>query len=399
MDKAKSNHSSKRQSIKQKYAFIGIILFLFYLLLISNCSHSSVYIREGVSPVSPGTPIAKEVQTRLLLIGDAGEPLEVSGLIMEGLVLWGKKIPEKTTIIFLGDNIYTNGLPEKGQPGREEAESRILPQIHAVQASGGRGIFIPGNHDWRATGQARIIAQQEFVQQHLPAKESFLPRFGCPGPEYIDLPGARVIILDTEWWLRSDSPSTDSCRYQTPEEVVAALEELVAGAGDKEVVITGHHPFVTAGPHGGYFTWKDHLFPLTNVKEWLWLPLPIIGSLYPIGRWNFVKNNQDLNGPLNKKMVTELSEVLAKSKPLAYAAGHEHNLQVHEGGEVVSYFLVSGAGAKTTNVWHKDETVFSHSERGFMALDFMIDNSVLLRIIEPGHPENEGVVFQMWLKE
>src|SRR5436309_11924013 len=31
--------------------------------------------------------------------------------------------------------------------------------------------------------------------------------------------------------------------------------------------------------HGGHFGWQDHIFPLRNIKPWLWIPLPLIGSV------------------------------------------------------------------------------------------------------------------------
>jgi hypothetical protein len=81
---------------------------------------------------------------------------------------------------------------------------------------------------------------------------------------------------------------------------------------------------------------------------------------------------------------------------LIYAAGHDHSLQVIEMQRGVKYMLVSGAGSasKISEVGHGENTLFAHSHPGFMAVDFLENGRVLLRIIEPG----KGVVFRKWIK-
>ena len=56
--------------------------------------------------------------------------------------------PARSLILYLGDNAYPQGLPEKDAPGRAAAELRLNTQVDAARASGAATIFIPGNHDW-----------------------------------------------------------------------------------------------------------------------------------------------------------------------------------------------------------------------------------------------------------
>jgi hypothetical protein len=76
------------------------------------------------------------------------------------------------------------------------------------------------------------------------------------------------------------------------------------------------------------------------------------------------------------------------SQPLVWAAGHDHNLQVFEGGEYnVGYILVSGAGSSLKNVgW--DDALFAVGEQqrelGYMSLEFFSDGRVLLSVITDG---------------
>ncbi len=54
-----------------------------------------------------------------------------------------------------------------------------------------------------------------------------------------------------------------------------------------------------------------------------------------------------------------------------------------------------GSENKLTSVGHGKETLFAHLHTGFMALDFLLDGRVLLRVLEPAEQE---VVFRMWLE-
>ena len=159
-----------------------------------------------------------------------------------------------------------------------------------------------------------------------------------------------------------------------------------------------HHPWATHGSHGGFFTWKDHIFPLTNAADWLYLPLPIIGSLYPLITWNVLNRDQDLNGSKNKEMRRRMGEVFSKYQPLIIAAGHEHSLQLMEGKNGPQYAVVSGSGSekKVSPVGHGEDTLFAHEHTGFMAVDILNNGAVLLRIVEPAA---ESVVFAKWLKQ
>ena len=59
------------------------------------------------------------------------------------------------------------------------------------------------------------------------------------------------------------------------------MQELLYKNRNKTIFLASHHPFQSYGTHGGYFSWKDHIFPLTAANENLYIPLPIVGSLYP----------------------------------------------------------------------------------------------------------------------
>ena len=385
----------RRSHIYWCILLIGIIVQSVYLTFV-GCSHTSPYYHPDITAIERRNVEIKNVLLyRILLLGDAGQP-KPDEPVLEMLKKWAQKSPEKTSIIFLGDNMYPHGMTAEMQ---HESTDSPWTAIRGHHINGYTRSVIPGNHDWGSASEEGIHAlhtQEKYVNDTLSRKPSFLPQSGAPGPVTLELPEStptvRLVVLDTQWWLHKyEKPK------KTHDEIIAELRNAL----DTElpVLVLGHHPVETYGPHGGFYDWKAHLFPLTEAEKWLWIPVPIVGSLYPITRWHLVKSEQDLSNDIYKDMVAQFNNVFANAKKtplLIYASGHEHSLQVLQ-GETTDYLLISGLGSseKATAVSHGDNTLFAHQHSGFMVLDFFNDESVLLRVVEP---VAEEVLFHQWLK-
>lgn len=339
------------------------------------------------APAADPPPPLPAVETRLYLIGDAGAP-SPGDPVFKALAGQLAGDPAHSVVVFLGDNIYPAGLPPEGVPGRKEAERRLDAQIDLVREAGASAVFVAGNHDWGAWGTGgweAVKRQGRRIATRGGAGLSMLPPDGCPGPTVRDVGSRlRLIALDTQWWLHAYSKPThptSSCPEDSEEEVVDALRTAIEAAGDRRVVVVGHHPLASGGIHGGNFGWRDHIFPLRNKRSWLWIPLPGIGSVYPIARRRGV-TDQDLSGALNIKMREAIGGVFKTATPLAYAAGHEHNLQViqRKGAE---YLLVSGTGfyGHTSRTAPDENTLFAKVASGFMRLDLSATGEVRLAVV------------------
>ena len=266
---------------------------------------------------------------------------------------------------------------------------RLDDQVDAVRDTGARVVFIPGNHDWAKDGPdgwEAVRRQEKRVEERGGESVSFLPNDGCPGPEVVDTGGRlRLVALDTHWWLHShDRPEHPGspCPADSEEEVVAALREALAGAGGRDVVVLGHHPLASGGPHGGRFGITQHLFPLTEWKKGFYLPLPVIGSIYPIARGSGI-TPQDIPSDEYQRMRDALNGVMRERRPLAFAGGHEHVLQVIESPEW-GRVLVSGAGifGHVTYVRDVPGSIYRAARSGFMRIDFLRDGGRRLGVVE-----------------
>lgn len=358
----------------QRLDSLCAIVLLCCLLVLIGCSHKTAYYSSSLpvsqkGDVDPSDKRLAAVSYRILLIGDAGAP-RTDEPVLKTLGEWAKKLPKKTSIVFLGDNIYPKGLRKD-----EWAEDikRLNPQLDAVIGSQAYGLFIPGNHDWNDAcegGLKAVIAQENFIKKRLSAQSeykhpAFLPKGGNPGPCKLELPTTapvvRLIVLDTQWWLHEHDKPLD----KDPETVIKELKGQLMT--ELPVIVVGHHPIKTHGPHGGFR------------KFW--------------------PSRQDIKGEDYKHMISQLNEAFSvpgRKSPLIYAAGHDHSLQVLKGCST-HYLLVSGAGSrkKLSGVTDGDTTLFAHEQTGFMVVDFLENTNVLLRVVEP---DAKGVHFHQWLK-
>ena len=359
------------------------------------CSHAVPYRSREIAGIA--TRVDRSVESplyRILLIGDAGEPGPEAAALL-ALRAWVEDAPDRTLVTFLGDNAYPEGLT---RTHRLDAERSLLRQLQVVDDTPATALFIPGNHDWAGGGSEgldAVLAQAEFLR----GRARFLPSNGCPGPELVDVPESeplvRVVVLDTQWWLHDERKPTDTCDPGTRAAVAQALRAAVDTP--LPIVVAGHHPLASHGPHGGFFDWRAHVFPLTELAQWLRVPLPVVGSIYPLAR-SIIPGDQELSNAENRGMREALAQALGsrtRRGPVLYAAGHEHSLQVLR-GVAVDYVLVSGAGSRTkiTAVGSGPDTMFAHEHTGFMALD--VGEAVIrLSVVEPTVGGAGEVVFSL----
>ena len=374
------------------------ILLVAVALAAAGCAHHA--IPTPVSPIPAG-----DLVTSIFLLGDAGTAgLEPDPNLVE-LTRQATASPRGSVIVFLGDNLYPTGLPAEGTATRAESERRLEVQLDVARKSQRRAIFLAGNHDWERWGQGgegAISRVSEFLRERVKGLSMQLPDSACPGPVTLDVgTTVRLVFLDTQWWLHNFAKpygSTSRCRATTEDQVIEQLTATLASAGPRQVIVAGHHPLASGGEHGGYWSIGKHIFPLRDVKSWLWIPLPILGSIYPLARMSGI-TNQDLSNSRNEYMRAQLGRAFARNPPLLYAAGHDHNLQVFK-GPFAKYTIVSGSGIvdHQSAVRYKGNTLYAARKPGFMRFDVDRRGRVRLsvQVINKTGPQEH---FAIWLTE
>lgn len=321
-------------------------------------------------------PAQDSIVSRLILIGDAGKINQQQSTVIN--LASAQVLAGKTTVVFLGDNIYPKGIGLPGSDNEEATKNILRSQYTPLRSKGATVYFIPGNHDWDRMGKnglGKIKAAWNFIETQNDSLLNLVPANGCSGPTAINLADSMVmIVIDSEWWLYPyDKKNEDAdCDCNTKKEIVDKLLELFYENRYKVILLASHHPFQSYGPHGGYYSFKDHVFPLTVINKNLFIPLPVVGSLYPLLRTVF-QNPEDLKHPLYRDMIKQVDEVFKNFPNLLHIAGHEHGLQFIKNNQVQ---LVSGSGAKNTFVKKGKHSLFTTRNSGFITADVYANNNI-----------------------
>ena len=333
----------------------------------TSCATYQLY-SDCAAPSSPCPDEGPNDQDAVLfLIGDAGAKEFDDNPVLQHLKTAVTGLDERgvsTTVLFLGDNVYEEGL----RGGYPEDLTLLGAQVEVVAGTSAKGIFVPGNHDWASSGKPegleRLLNQEEALEA-FGADVSLRPRSGCSGPEQENLVDSRgrilatLVLLDTAWWML-EPPTDPACSPSMKADVIPAVERMLSEAPNVPVIVAAHHPLKSGGPHGGnsrFFRWLGH-------------KLGLIGG--------------DLNAPEYRTLIDSLSAVFGRaSQPIIYAAGHDHSLQVIDESVVGAsvLHLVSGSGSKVTAAEAVEGSRFVAGLPGYMRLDFRSGGRIQLSVV------------------
>jgi hypothetical protein len=326
-------------------------------------------------PEPPGQPIPQpssaNVERVVFVVGDAGEARATTHPILaqmrDQVEHWARTLDRDSSVVVLvvGDIIYPNGMHEPSDREDFPRDSAIVTdQLAIVSGPVAREHHVPiyflaGNHDWGSEqheeGVATLANLDEFLGAHrsLGINARLLPAAGEAGPDIVDMGSLRFIFLDTAWWLLQT-------RGEEEDRLVNRIEYAVRTADDRHVVVVAHHPFVTAGPHGGELPLFEGLGVGFLLKR--------AGAIL-----------QDMNSPPYRRLRTEVARIFeANEQPLLWAAGHEHSLQLHaaQGRDEPRWSMVSGSASKITHVAETPGMRFRLSAPGYFMLLVRTDGSV-----------------------
>lgn len=300
------------------------------------------------------------------LIGDAGEDAEPGKAL---LMLKEELLSHpKSAVIFLGDNVYPEGL----KANDKKSEAHLESQLQLLKEYTGQVYFISGNHDWKAQkrkGLQQVKNQQDFVEAYLKNKSTvanrnsstFLPENGLPGPETVMLNDKlRLIIIDTQWFLQLYKKNFIQSKKYTKQLFYSHLDSLLnlAKQNNEQVIVAAHHPIFTNGLH------SRSAQPFRFLVNYT--PFQVFG-LMGLNRLL----SQDIDQRPYKKMRNRMLQSFKQYNNIIYASGHDHNLQFFK--QDGCKYIVSGCGSKLSHLQKKrkfDSVFQDDTKTGFVKIVF-----------------------------
>ena len=339
--------------MKFKYTFVFIVIFFF-----ASCATYEPQYKKGTNTLSP---LAEEIEHTFYLIGDAGYlPDGLQSKALKALESELKYADANSTLLFLGDNIYPKGMPEKGDESRNNAEQNINEQLKIVSQYKGQTIFIPGNHDWYTNGLEGLERQEDYIKDVL-GKGSFLPKNGCPIDHVSISDDIELIIIDSKWYLTNwDKHPTinDKCDIKTREAFFDEFESKVKKARGKTTIVAMHHPMYSNGPHGGQFSFADHM-----------KPVPVLGTVKNVLRETTGVVPEDIQNKRYNDLRQRIITLAQENNKVIFVSGHEHSLQYLEQDNLIQ--IISGSGSKKTETRNRGGGLFSYGQLGYAKLEIL----------------------------
>jgi len=368
--------------IQNKGFKVGIVLLVLYTGF--GCGTSKKpYIKKGVMD-NLSLPNQELVHTAFL-IGDAGgldDYEKEENIVFEAVEQMIASEGKNQSLIYLGDNIYPQGLDRKKAADRPRQEQILDAHLDLAASHKGETYFIPGNHDWndaRPGGRKATRRQYKYVQENRANERiHFYPEKACGDPEVVKInKDLAFLFVDSQWWLhnwKEEKGMNRGCEIKSRRAFADAINDIFLEHKNDQIVIFLHHPFESNGTHGGKFPLKTHL-----------LPIPILGSLQPVLR-NLGISRQDNSNVWYRDLHQVFLDAIrrAGAKRVIFASGHDHNLQHFKpssflAGAEINY-IVSGAGYKQSYARRGSGSEFSYEARGFGKLYFYKDQSVWLEM-------------------
>lgn len=354
-----------------------LILLVFTLYLYGCATYKAKYLKN-YKPVETN----KKSVYSFYLIGDAGNA--EMGKSIDALDFFKaelEKAPKNSTALFLGDNVYPEGMYPKKHPDYDLVKHRIDIQIDAVKKFKGKPIFLPGNHDWY-NGVDGLKRQEKIVEKAL-GKNSFLPENGCGIDDVKINDQLALITIDSRWFIMDwdkEPKINDNCEIRTRERFMEEFWSLLKKNRYKNVVVAMHHPLYSNGPHGGSFSFEDHM-----------KPIPVLGTLKNIIRShagiqtdNFHQQYQDF--------IQEIESIADDFKNnIVFVGGHEHNLQYIENDGFKQ--IISGSGSKRSPAFIGHGAHFTYGEHGYAKLDFFEDGSAIVYFYSANDKDGNKLLF------
>ena len=363
------------------YIYISrIFLLSIAFLCITSCAtyKSQAVDIESLSPNLTAPYDVSAVKHEFILTGDlAANRKSLNKKMIQLLEDHLNTAGPNSTLLLLGDNIRSFSPSQEKKAASKQPITALFPILEKYKGS---VHILPGELEWKKFGQPGVEAIEDWIQDELSQDDIFFVDDGCPGPETREISDKLVLIsFDSQWLLQDwDGHRTYNydCDIRNKEWFeLQLIDEINNYARTHNVILAMHHPVMSKGRHGGYRSWKDHLFPFRNKHKHIPVPIPGLGSIITFFDQR-IGSRQDLSNPVYLEYSDFIDDLRRDYPGMIVVSGHENNLQYLENKG--QHYIVSSSFQVNCPAKLDDEAKFVSGERGISKLIVMQDGAVWL---------------------
>ncbi|MBK7379998.1 MAG: hypothetical protein IPJ03_13480 [Ignavibacteriales bacterium] len=320
-------------------------------------------------------PQTKETDHDVFVISNITDVTDIDSFLLKLKTVLAEQ-DKKFSVIINGDLV--NSDFEKDYATQSARVKYFLTELSKYDK--GQFILVPGDRDWDNSGKNGLknVKKLEYLVKSLKLKNiKWAIKDGCPGPnEFFLDENLLLITINTQWWnhpFEVPEPIDGDCKVSTTEDFKEEMEDIIAENVGKNILIAGHFPIISNGEYGGHFSLRQNLFPLTDIVDGLYLPLPFIGSFYPSFRSN-IGTVEDISNERYEVIKKIMTNLISDNNSLIYLSGHDKTQLISELDG--NYFVNSGAPESAEYSARIENSVLSESKAGIIQLTYHSDGKV-----------------------
>lgn len=375
-------------------------LLVSFVILICSCKVNKPFYNKHEADWDEKKMPSGDLKYEVYLMGEFDDKLDSLNAIQEMLKNQTEGLDSNHAIIYLSDCFHRANKNVFKKASLEEYERKIDLQLDYLKKDKGRVMFIAGNCN--LNNKESYDKNTELIKNHINEKlekgNIFFPEYGCPEPLEITVTNDLILLpLNTNWWIQDLKEKNKVCQKEKISDWVNEIKDVVDNNQRKNILVLGHHPLFDAGNYGGRFSLKQHFFPLTDLTPNLYIPLPVLGSLYLLLRTG-IGTKKDFSYPRYKELRKNIFTAIKDYNNVIYASGHEHNIQYFKYNK--QDFIISNSASDVSWVGRNKKAYFTYAASGFIKLSYLKNGEVWMQVFIPDKNEKGGkVVYQKRLKD
>ena len=356
------------------HLFCRVVALLVLLLSLSFCADYKIHEAEIEGLTSDEAP-SGVLEYSTFLVGDLGYDYDRGLTTLEAMIAAMPQGKKQSSLLLLGDITGRDGLTKDKNSNEVAHLGAIIDRLQRVP---GKVYYTPGENEIGRNGQfSRLERLEEFFKDNSEKKVRFMPNNACSGPDDEELyDRVGLIGVNTAWYLADwdrDEEVSEGCDYTNRDAMTFALADEIKGYRDQVKIVMMHHPLQSNGNRGGQYSFKQHLFPLTDLIPGAYVPLPVVGSIFRLIQ-GVGGGDQDINNLRYQNFIRKVKAGIDDEVNVIFVSGHEHNLMLAHEEEYIK--VTAGSGSVRGPATGGNDANYAHGAIGYSRLDFYDSGSV-----------------------